>query len=290
MLRSTAKIAEPISGDQLFQRRARVALPLLVRQAELQRPIVYRDLAEELGMPNPRNLNYVLGSIGNTLEGLAKSWRVKIPPLQALVINRQTGLPGEGIAWFLRADKFDELPTNKKRAVIDGAHAAIYAFPRWKEILDLLSLEYPTPDATVDIYAAARFGGGEGERHRIFKERVASRPDLFGLPKGTPAGQIERPLPSGDRLDVSFEREGLWIAAEVKTAQAPEADLVRGLFQCVKYRAILEAVERVSGGVRDVRAVLVLEGQLPSRLIPLRNMLGVRVYETPFFSKGLEAT
>lgn len=272
-------------GDQLFQQRARLAFPLLVRQAELQRPIVYGDLAEELGMPNPRNLNYVLGSIGNTLEGLAKSWRVTVPPLQALVINRQTGLPGEGISWFFRADKFDELPTDKKRAVIDGAHSAIYAFPRWKEILDLLSLEYPTPNVVDDLHAAARFGGGEGEAHRAFKERVASRPDLFGLPKGTPTGQIELSLPSGDRLDVSFEREGLWIAAEVKTAQAPEADLVRGLFQCVKYRAVLKAVERVSGGVRDVRAVLVLEGRLPGRLIQLRNMLGVRVYETPFADK-----
>ncbi len=224
--RSTAKLAEPIMGDQLFQYRARLALPLLVRQAELQRPIVYGDLAEELGIPNPRNLNYVLGSIGNTLEGLAKSWRVTIPPLQALVINRQTGLPGEGISWFFRADKFDELPIDKKRAVIDGAHAAIYAFPRWKEILDLLSLKYPSPENIEDIRAAARFGGGgEGEAHRAFKERVASRPDLFGLPKGTPTGQIELPLPSGDRLDVSFEHKGLWIAAEVKTAQVPRLTL-----------------------------------------------------------------
>ncbi len=65
---------------------------------------------------------------------------------------------------------------------------------------------------------------------------------------------------------------------------------MRGLFQCVKYLAILKAVERVSGGVRDVRAVLVLEGQLPNRLISLRNMLGVRVYETPFVDKVSKAT
>jgi len=61
---STAKISAPISGEKLYQERARAALPLLVRQAQAGAPIFYSDLADELGMPNPRNLNYVLGSIG----------------------------------------------------------------------------------------------------------------------------------------------------------------------------------------------------------------------------------
>jgi hypothetical protein len=67
---TTAQIAEPIAGDKLYQHRARLALPLLVRQAEAGKPIIYSDLAEELGMPNPRNLNYPLGSIGSTIENL----------------------------------------------------------------------------------------------------------------------------------------------------------------------------------------------------------------------------
>src|SRR4051794_35751946 len=102
MRRATAEIAEPISGDALYQRKAREALPILVRQAEACRPITYGDLAEEIGMPNPRNLNLPLGSIGQTLENLSKRWREKIPPLQCLVVNKNTGLPGEGIDWFFR--------------------------------------------------------------------------------------------------------------------------------------------------------------------------------------------
>ena len=64
----TAKTAQPISGDKLYQERARRALPLLVRQAQAHAKIYYLDLALELGMPNPRNLNYVLGSIGQALQ------------------------------------------------------------------------------------------------------------------------------------------------------------------------------------------------------------------------------
>lgn len=98
---ATAKISSPISGDKLYQERARAALPILARQAKAGSTLFYSDLAQELGMPNPRNLNYVLGSIGQTLEHLSKQWKKKIPPIQALVVNKSTGLPGEGVGWFL---------------------------------------------------------------------------------------------------------------------------------------------------------------------------------------------
>ncbi|MBB5032058.1 hypothetical protein [Prosthecobacter vanneervenii] len=53
-----------------YQSRAQKAMSLLVRQAWSGRngtPIVYSDLAQEMGIPNERNLNYPLGSVGNTL-------------------------------------------------------------------------------------------------------------------------------------------------------------------------------------------------------------------------------
>src|SRR4051794_2827561 len=97
----TAKVAESILGDKLYQQRARLALPVLVRQALAESPIYYSDLAAELGMSNPRNLNFVLGCVGTTLEALGNKWNEAIPPLQCIVINKSTGLPGEGIGWFL---------------------------------------------------------------------------------------------------------------------------------------------------------------------------------------------
>ena len=50
----TAKIAAPITGDKLYQTRAREVLPILVRQAEAGTPIFYSALAAEVGIPNPR--------------------------------------------------------------------------------------------------------------------------------------------------------------------------------------------------------------------------------------------
>ena len=102
--KSTAEktaIKDVLNGDMLYQKRARKALPILVRQAKAEQPIIYSDLAQELNMPNPRNLDYVLGAIGNALIGLGKERGEKIPPIQSLVINKGSLMPGEGFEGFL---------------------------------------------------------------------------------------------------------------------------------------------------------------------------------------------
>jgi len=277
----TAKIVEPIAGNKLYQQRARLALPLLVRQAEVGVPIFYSSLATELGMPNPRNLNFVLGSIGQTMERLSKAWKQKVPPIQCLVINKATGLPGEGIGWFLvKKEDYAALPLRQRRAIVDAELGHIYAFPRWRDVLAALSLTHAFPDFSTVIAKASRgFGGGESEQHKALKAHVAGNPSVVGLPAATPDGKTEFPLPSGDFLDVSFAGKDMWVAAKVKSAISDEADVVRGLFQCVKYRAVMEAVMRSEGRPQSARAVLVLEASLPRSLLPLRNLLGVEVVE-----------
>lgn len=85
---AAAQKVAPIWGNKLYQQRARMALPILIRQAEGQEPISYSNLALELGMPNPRNLSDVLGCIGETIEYLNKKKKQKIPPIQCLVVNK----------------------------------------------------------------------------------------------------------------------------------------------------------------------------------------------------------
>ncbi|ERP32019.1 hypothetical protein CALK_1000 [Chitinivibrio alkaliphilus ACht1] len=278
---NTAKISEPISGDKACQTRARAALPLLVRQAEAGAPIFYSDLAEELGMPNPRNLNYVLGSIGQSLERLSKAWKSKVPPIQCLVVNKNTGLPGEGIGWFLvKKEDFASLPLRQKRAIVEAELQHVFLYPRWQEVLEALDLEPTTSDFTAFVKkSAGGFGGGESEEHKALKAYVAQNPKVVSLGANTPQGTTEHPLPSGDCLDVSFRDNKVWVAAEVKSLISAEADIVRGLYQCVKYRAVMEAVLLSESRPQNARALLVLESKLPPSLISLRNMLGVEVVE-----------
>lgn len=274
----TARIAETIDGSKLYQRRAREALPLLVRQAEASAPMYYSDLASEMGMPNPRNLNYVLGSVGQTLQDLSAQLNVEIPPIQCLVLNRSSHLPGNGISWLITSkEDFATLPRRKQREVVKTELAKVFAFARWREVLAALQLKpAPVSYKSLLVKAVNIPGGGESEAHRQFKELVSKHPEWLKLPASVKAA-IESPLLSGDCLDVLFVHGEDWIAAEVKSHISSEADVVRGLFQCVKYRAVLEASQAAQGLPQSSRAVLVLESAFPQSLIPLKNVLAVEV-------------
>ena len=278
---STAQISAPITGDKLYQESAREAFPILVRQAKAGTNIFYSDLAQELGMANPRNLNYVLASIGQTLELLSEKWQEKVPPIQCLVVNKSTGLPGEGVGWFLvKKEDFGSLPLARKKLIVKAELNHIFAYPHWDEVLEVLELKSVEPDFTNEIaLASAGFGGGESEAHRVLKEFVARNPKVIGVGDGILAGTTEYSLPSGDRMDVSFSGKSVWIAAEVKSSISSVSDIVRGLFQCVKYQAVMEAVVIAESTVKDVRTLLVLESEFPQALLPLKNLLGIEVVD-----------
>lgn len=71
------------------QARARKAWPILVRAASTRSPMTYAELGSKIGV-HYRAAQYLLGVIQ---VYCAKN---KLPPLQALAVNRQTGLPGSG--------------------------------------------------------------------------------------------------------------------------------------------------------------------------------------------------
>lgn len=273
----TARASESFWGDKLYQQRAREALPLLVRQALVAEKIFYSQLADEMNMPNARNLNYVLGCIGSTLIELGEEHDIEIPPIQCLVVNKATELPGEGIGWFISDSDFRKLNKKQKKVVVDSQLARIYAFPDWLSILKLLGLK--KPDFPALPIQKSRKGGGEGDAHKALKQYVAKNPTVIGLSDSWPVGEIEFDLPSGDSVDVMFSWRKQMVAVEVKSKVSDVADVSRGLFQCVKYQSVTEAMLGVQGLPQNVRPVLVLESKLPSSLKTIQHMLGIEVID-----------
>jgi len=271
----TAEPADDIFGEKLYQKRARMALPILVRQAHAGEDMSYSGLAEELDMPNPRNLNFVLGSIGVTLLNLGEEWNSPIPAIQNLVINKATGIPSAGMGWLVSKEELKNYSLTQKRDLAKLRLNDVYLYSRWPEVLDALNLKQIavlaplTPSNTV--------GGGEGEEHQKLKLMVAENPVLVGLPKSAKRGEIEFPLPSGDKVDVLFRHKGLLIAVEIKSKISDDADLYRGLFQCVKYKAVLEKQLAVNGEPQNVRAILYIDREFPKSLICVKNTLGTEV-------------
>lgn len=271
----------PISGNKLYQARARQALPILVRQAKAGKSIIYSYLAQEIGMPNPRNLNRVLGCIGQSLEKLMEDRNEVVPPIQCLVKNKMTGLPEEGVGWFVpNLNEYRQLSLVQQRMIVDAELVKVYAYQKWMQVLEVFGLSEIQSDFNDDFnFAAGNVGGGESDAHKAIKEFVANNPTLVGVSARFGPGKTEHPLPSGDSLDVSFMGKKIWVAAEVKPSSSNETDIKRGIYQCVKYLAVMEAVQRAASIPQNARAVLVLGGPLPQSLIALRNILGVEVIE-----------
>lgn len=272
-------------GKRLYQKRAREALPVLVRQAEAREKIFYGDLAEELNIPNPKTLNFPLGSIGKTLQEIGKSWKEKIPPIQCLVVNKNTGLPGEGISGFISDEnEFRKLSTGKKDALVRGVLAKVFGYDKWDSVLEELGLEPALiPESVIQEVAKSalskRGSGGEGREHKKLKQYIENNPQSIGIGARNWETEIEKDLPSGDFIDVSFESKRRWIGVEVKSKISDEGDIQRGLYQCVKYQAVMKAYSSVQPRQKDVKVILALGCKLPKRLISVRNTLGVEVVE-----------
>ena len=270
---STLLAGMPISGNSKSQKAARTILPILVRQARARQKITYGTLGEEIGVHH-RALRYALDCIGNTVLELGKRWSEEIPPIQALVVNKETGLPGKG-AHFLR-----ERVVNPQQ-IVEEKLEEIFNYPKWLEVLEALGLPPappldPHPDKPPTDHQS---GTAESEAHQRLKDYIAKDPTSVELKKSLAPGETEVVLPSGDKVDVLFRSARSCIAVEVKSHISNEADLRRGLFQCVKYRAILRACRSLEGGSYEADARLAIEGLLPKALIPVRNTLGVTVIE-----------
>jgi len=281
MKQKTAQIANSdLQGDKLYLQRAKEILPYLVRQAKAGQHIFYSDLAQEIGIPNPRNLNYPLGAIGRALKKLGKTTNQDIPQIQCLVINKNTRLPGEGIGWFISKSDYKKLTKSQKEQLVNSVLAKIYVFQKWEWVLQQLQLKPLVMDirSTIENLKNVKGNHGESKFHLDFKNFIANNPTVIGLPDKI-IGKTEHKLMSADIIDVVFNHDNTEIGVEVKSKISNDDDILRGIFQCVKYKHLIEAEQKLENKQPDSRVILALEGQLPEKLIAVKNILGIEVID-----------
>lgn len=152
---------------------------------------------------------------------------------------------------------------------------------RWDNVLALLRI--PPSDATkAGASSAGGWGGGESDEHKALKHFVKANPHLVGAEPDWHS-EVEYALRSGDEIDVLFKSARQWIGVEVKSCVSDklDRDYERGLYQTVKYAAVLEAQAQVDhpNAPPSIRVFLVLERTLPLRLLSTAKALGVTVLE-----------
>jgi len=252
-------------------------IPILVRWAKngLKKQ-TYGDMFRELGVEHYSNVGTALGYVEDVIKELRKETGEKVPTLNTLCKNKSTMLPSYGFKYVV--DDYNSLRPQAKKALADGYDANACDYDKWDWVLDQLGLK-PAPILTKEqlselskpIYG----GGGEGEEHKVIKEYICKHPESIGYKKVKRA-ETEYVLPSGDRLDVYFELEdGTHVAIEVKPSISPEQDLVRGIFQCVKYKAVMEALRAVECADYNVDVLLVAAKKLSPLNQSLAKELGV---------------
>jgi hypothetical protein len=76
-----------------------------------------------------------------------------------------------------------------------------------------------------------------------------------------------------------FRRGDQWVGVEIKGPCSDDSDLTRGLFQCVKYIALLDADLKSDLKKGRTRVVLVSARKFSPVLKELKRILGIEVLE-----------
>lgn len=255
----------------------RQILPILVSWAKAGcTSKTYSDLNQMLGYKDGKNssIGHQLGSLNIILERLSEATGIEIPTPNCLVCNAKTGLPSEGFNFV--KDTYKDMSLEKKKKYVRQLNSEAINYKNWDWVLAQLGLKFV---ASADDEKAIRSGkihgcSGEGTAHKALKEYIANHPKVVGAKE---TGTSEYILLSADRLDVWFPKSR--IAVEVKPKSSPDADIMRGLFQCVKYKAVLDAEAAIHGEIPNAKAVLVIEGALSPSNWEIMKTLGIEVIE-----------
>lgn len=250
----------------------------------------YLELAKLINYPEPHDGNSFASNIGTTLETMGDSFNKivsdenfeskcfeSIPLLQALVVSKADLLPGTGFEKF--APGYLNFSKEEKEDFIRNEYHNIFSFGKnWLEVCKILDVKIDEETIKNSKNLFNPFGSGGSPEHRKLRDYIATNPSLlkvFECEKGI----TEYPLKSGDKIDVLFEESEMITAVEVKPKRSGYDDIERGIYQCIKYQAVLIAENKANNISKPVHAILVTEDTVPDFLKETSELLGITLYE-----------
>ena len=266
-----------LSGDTWTHRTAVLMLPILVSRAHQGRTITYGEVDKEIVTRrwghhvHAAAYGKPAGAIGDAMVETGKKWRTMIPPINALVVNHTTGIPGSGCDWYLLhvLEKRQRALTDEDRkALAEAVHLMVFNFNQWDELLAEYGLRplrdkvRPKNHRTGVRRKPNCSSEGESEAHRRLVELIANEPSVLSLSWNPPVGIRDHLFLSGDRPDVVLRDDAHFLAVEVKSVISNDDDVVRGIYQCVKYRALARAEQTANHDIPNARSLLVVGRQV----------------------------
>lgn len=253
-------IIDNIISTEATRQNVRLMLPVLVHWAKTgHNEYTYGDLIHAIGKPKFSGIGHALYAVQKVLDALSEETGREIPTLNSLCKNSKTMLPSEGFEFV--SPKYNDLDEDGKSVFVEGLDSKAFNFSHWDWVLDQLGLKEAAPFTEEQLEVIKNpycgYGGGEGEEHKALKEYICQHPDCLGY-KDVVESKTEHILPSGDRLDVYFElSDGTHVAIEIKPSISPDQDIIRGIFQCVKYYAVMDALRTIECADYEIKVALV---------------------------------
>jgi hypothetical protein len=295
-------IPAALNGNDWKPKIARVLLVILLIKAKHRQKMTYGEfdqLIQEFGIDKHRfatNYGYPAGLVGSAMKELSKKLKITIPPINALLVNKKTDLPGHGIEKYL--EDYSErrnLPKSIKGQQLSNAVIEdVFDFD-WSIVINYLNIEIDELARFLISKAETknglfkkkyqekilrRGGKGESDSHRNLKELLYNKSSVVEkyLEFKCKHKYLEYGLLSADKIDVVYENKYEILGIEVKSVISDECDIVRGIFQCVKYQAILNAEMKINDQAPFARSVLIIENEITRETKNIAKSLKVEVW------------
>lgn len=274
MISDNYRYGDGSNADQ----KMKLLIPLLVKWAResWNEPHYYSEAAELIGGYSNRVLGDLLGKCwSHVIQPIAPT----APPLNSLVCSKSKGVPSNGLDYVDK--KYSDLTTEEKRDYARKANWDAHNYD-WNPVLRTLGLK-PLPTvapSTQKVLAESKhhYGkGGESVHHKNIKAFVFDNPSSVGISSPIVIKRIEEILQSNDIVDVYFETADEIYAVEVKSHISDDLDVLRGVFQAVKYKAVLEAQSMIACDTRKVNSLLVIGRDLPADAANAAAALNVKI-------------
>lgn len=277
----------------LTQHAARPLAQWVIHAAKRRSSVTYGEAARRL------EIEFEFDNISPTRMGIpagALMYRIlevqpDCPLLNILLVRQGDGMPGEGAGPFMtdylgeprlaRLGYRDRHP-RRWRAACDEIAADVYASRDWDRVYrEAFGERLPPailPEGTErdGINHARR---GEGPSHKALRLWIARNPRRVRRAYADFETDTEVVLESADRVDVVYYGPTSTVVIEVKSLDSDELDLRRGVFQCIKYRAVMQAMDIRSDA--QVLSVLVTQRSLPGDLAELVRRHRIRHFKAP---------
>lgn len=297
------KTAKPFAAtdENLLNYALAPAMRLLIATALAGATTTYGDVKRHL--ENEAGFSTIfatrIGLVAGSLMEKLREADPKAPLINVLVVSQKDGLPSEGAGPFmarrfknhlLKSETYKERFPDKWREYVERAASEAYAYSakQWERLYKKAfgrplgagqieeELEKRQDGNEEDFGAgASKYGaGGEGAYHKALRLWVMENPKLVGRGYASARSETEFSLDSGDRVDVVYHLKNKTVVLEVKSRISNDIDLRRGVFQCIKYRAVKAAMDL--RGEEAVQAALVTESDLPGEISALLKLHGIR--------------